>query len=64
MLMQYLIRQSFEGYCCEAEYTGGDDSSLPVCSVSCTVHLQLYIDILQVRPELTYNKQICIVDGL
>jgi len=22
-LMQYLIGQSFEGYCCEAEYTGG-----------------------------------------
>ena len=39
----------------------GDDSSLPVCSVSCTVHVQLFtnIDILYVRPESTYNKQIC-----
>ena len=39
----------------------GDDSSLPVCSVSCIVHLQLftYIDILYVRPESPYNKQIC-----
>ena len=28
---------------------------------SCTVHLQrfTYIDILYVRPESTYNKQIC-----
>ena len=36
----------------------GDDSSLPVCSVSCTVHLQLFtnIDILWVRPESTYTK--------
>ena len=34
------------------------DSSLPVCSVSCTVHLQLFtiIDILQVRSESTYNN--------
>ena len=39
----------------------GVDSSLPVCSVSCTVHLRLFtnIDILQVRPESTENKQIC-----
>ena len=37
-----------------------DDSSLPVCSVSCTVHLQLFTnnDILLVRPEfqLIINK--------
>ena len=41
--------------------TKGDDSSLPVCSVSCTVHLQLftYIDILYVRPKTPYKKQIC-----
>ena len=39
----------------------GDDSSLPVCSASCTVHLQLFtnIDILKARPESPYNKQIC-----
>ena len=38
----------------------GDDSFLPVCSVSCTVYLQLFtnIDVLYVRPESTY-KQIC-----
>ena len=37
----------------------GDDSSLPVCSVSCTVHLQLFTnnDILQFRPESTYNNK-------
>ena len=31
----------------------GDDSSLPVCSVSCTVHLHLFTNngILQVRPK-------------
>ena len=30
----------------------GDDSSLPVCSVSCTVHLQLFTNIVipKVRP--------------
>jgi len=41
------------------EITRGDDSSLPVCSVSCTVHLKLFtnINILWVRPEITYNKQ-------
>ena len=40
----------------------GDDSSLLVCSVSGTVHLQLFtnIDILLVRPESPYNKQKCI----
>ena len=39
----------------------GDYSSLPVCSVRCTVHLQLFtnIDILLVRPESFYDKQIC-----
>ena len=39
----------------------GNDSSLPVCLVSCTVYLQLFtnIDIQWVRPESTYNKQIC-----
>ena len=41
--------------------TQGGDNSLPVCSVSCNVHLQLFtiIDILKVRSESTYNKQIC-----
>ena len=31
---------------------GGDDSFLPVCSVSCTVHYQLFInnDLLQFSP--------------
>ena len=47
--------------CCKWTISRGDDSSLPVCSVSCTVHLQLFtnIDILQVRPESPFNKQIC-----
>ena len=42
-------------------YAGGDDSSLPVDSASCTVHIKLFanIDVLYVRPETTYNKQIC-----
>ena len=40
-------------------FTRGEDNSLPVCSVSCTVHLQLFTknDMLQVRPESTFNKQ-------
>ena len=39
----------------------GDDSSLPMCSVSRTVILQLFTnnDRLQIRPEYPYNKQIC-----
>ena len=40
----------------DEDLSGWDDSSLPVCSVSCTVHLQLFTNIIL---ESSYSKQIC-----